>query len=225
LEQIELKEMGMNTIYLRHSLIGVILLLCLIPACYGQDEHHFTFNAGAGVSPLVGDIHNRLSNGWHVTVGGGYQFMPHFETNVQFTYNGFGVQPRVLDELGVPGGNSHMWSLTVDPKLRLGGNSSVDPYIVGGVGYYRRTVEFTSPTVGQIVLFDPFFDTFFSTLVRADQVLGNITRGGVGGSLGAGFDVRLGQAGLKLFVEARYHYADTGRIPTRMIPVTFGLKW
>jgi len=151
--------------------------------------------------------------------------MPHFETNVQFAYNGFGVQPRVLDELGVPGGNSHLWSLTVDPKLRLGGNSSVDPYIVGGVGYYRRTVEFTSPTVGQIVLFDPFFDTFFSTLVPADQVLGNITRGGVGGSLGAGFDVRLGQSGLRLFVEARYHYADTGRIPTRMIPVTFGLKW
>ena len=141
-----------RAIYLRHSLIGVILLLCLIPACYGQDEHHFTFNAGAGVSPLVGDIHNRLSNGWHVTVGGGYQFMPYFETNLQFTYNGFGVQPRVLDELGVPDGNSHMWSLTVDPKLRLGGDRNVDPYIVGGVGYYRRTVEFTSLTVGQIVL-------------------------------------------------------------------------
>src|ERR1700730_2512091 len=99
--------------------------------------------------------------------------MPHFETNVQFAYNGFGVQPRVLDELGVPGGNSHLWSLTVDPKLRLGGNSSVDPYIVGGVG----------------------------------------------------FGVGLGPAGSRLFVEAGYHYADTGRIPTIMIPVTFGLKW
>lgn len=43
-----------RAIYLRHSLIGIILLLCLIPACYGQGEHHFTFNAGAGVSPLVG---------------------------------------------------------------------------------------------------------------------------------------------------------------------------
>ena len=76
-----------RAIYLRHSLIGIIVLLCLIPACYGQGEPHFTFNAGAGVSPLVGDIHNRLSNGWHVTVGGGYQFMPYFETNLQFTYN------------------------------------------------------------------------------------------------------------------------------------------
>lgn len=208
--QIEFKENGVTTKRvdcLRHLIIAVALLLFLMPVCYAQSEPHFTFNVGAGVSPLVGAIHNRLSDGWHITGGGGYQFSRYFETNLQFTYDGFGVQPVVLNELGVPGGDSHMWSISLDPKLRLsGGDRSVDPYIVGGVGYYRRTVEFTAPTVGRVFLFDPFFDTFFSTLVPADQVLGNITRGGVGGSLGAGFDVRLGQAGLKLFVEARYHY-------------------
>jgi hypothetical protein len=28
-----------------------------------------------------------------------------------------------------------------------------------------------------------------------------------------------------LFTEARYQYADTGQIPTRMVPVTFGIRW
>jgi hypothetical protein len=26
-------------------------------------------------------------------------------------------------------------------------------------------------------------------------------------------------------VEARYHDADTGRVPTRMVPITGGIRW
>jgi hypothetical protein len=40
-----------------------------------------------------------------------------------------------------------------------------------------------------VFFFDPFFGTFFSEVVPADIVLGDITRGGVGGNLGAGFDL------------------------------------
>lgn len=28
-----------------------------------------------------------------------------------------------------------------------------------------------------------------------------------------------------LFAEVRYHYADTGRIATRMVPIAFGIGW
>ena len=135
------------------------------------------------------------------------------------------LQGRVLNEAQVPDGNSHMWSITVNPKLRLNRRGNFDPYVVGGVGYYRRTVEFTRPVLVPVFIFDPFFGGFFNTFVQADQVLGRITQDGVGGSAGAGFDVKLGETGLKFFTEARYHYADTGRIPTRMVPVTFGIRW
>jgi hypothetical protein len=88
-------------------------------------------------------------------------------TLTQFTYNGFGVRPLVLAEAGAPAANSHMWSITVDPKLRLHPSGRVDPYIVGGVGYYRRTIEFTQPTVAPVFLFDPFFGgTRFSIEAR-----------------------------------------------------------
>ena len=218
------KTTGVTTFYTKCALIGILLLSVGISG-RAQDERRFTLNAGAGFSPLVGQISDRLNNGWHITVGGGYRFTSYFETNLQFTYNGFGVRPLVLQEAGVPSANSHLWSITVDPKLRLHPYGSVDPYFTGGVGYYRRTIQFTQPTVAPIDIFDPFFGFFFfPTLVPADIVLGNVTRGGVGGNLGAGFDFPLAGE-IRLFIEAKYQYASTGNIPTRMVPLTLGVHW
>lgn len=32
-----------------------------------------------------------------------------------------------------------------------------DTYLIGGGGYYRRTVEFTQPAITTVTAFDPFF--------------------------------------------------------------------
>jgi opacity protein-like surface antigen len=215
---------GIRTFLTKCLLIAVPLLAAAMSA-RAQDERRFTVNAGAGFSPLVGQISDRLNNGWHVTVGGGYRFTRHFETNLQFTYNGFGVKPLVLQEADVPAANSHLWSLTVNPKLRLHPVGRLDPYFTGAVGYYRRTIQFTQPTLAPIDIFDPFFGFFFfPTLVQANIVLGNVTRGGVGGNAGAGFDFPF-VSDTRLFIEAAYQYASTGSIPTRMVPVTLGVRW
>ena len=209
----------------RLSLCGVVILATCCMCAHAQDDHRFTFNAGAGASPLVGDISTRLDNGWNATFGGGYNFSKNFAATIQYTYNGFGVSQRVLTEAQVPEGNSHLWSLTLDPKIKLNSVGKVNPYLVGGVGYYRRTVEFTQPSLVPVTVFDPFFGFFFNTFVPAHQVLGDIRQSGIGGNLGAGLDVKLGDSGVKAFAEARYEYADTGSIPTRIVPLTFGFRW
>jgi Outer membrane protein beta-barrel domain len=197
-----------------------LLLLSLTAYSRAQDDTTpYTANAGAGVSPLVGAVSSRLNDGWHITFGAGYNFTKHFTTTLDYTYNGFGVSRNVLNEAGVPSGNSHMQSFTVNPKLRLNRRSKFDPYVIGGVGYYRRTVEFTRPALVPVLIFDPFFGGFFNTLVPANEVLGRLIADGVGGCLGGGFDIKLGDNGVKFFSEARYHYANTGRIVTRMFAV------
>jgi len=87
-------------------------------------------------------------------------------------------------------------------------------------------VEFTRPTLQPVVLFDPFFG-FFQGAIPADKVLGRITRNGIGGGGGLGFEVPVGSGARrpKIFAEARYIYAATGAVPTRMVPLTFGLRW
>src|SRR5437870_3521674 len=83
--------------------------------------------------------------------------------------------------------------------------SRATPYIVGGGGYYRRTVEFTQPTTEIITAFDPFYG-FFPAAVPANIVLGSFTqnKGGLNG--GAGVSVRIrGDSSASFFAEARYH--------------------
>ena len=48
---------------------------------------------------------------------------------------------------------------------------------------------------------------------------------GIGGSAGVGFSVPVGSSGAKFFTEARYHYSNGGGIPTRMIPLTAGIRF
>jgi opacity protein-like surface antigen len=207
--------------------VTVLLILGFALTGHAQEptEHWYTFNVGAGFTPLVGQVSNRLNNGWNARGGAGFRITSHFEVNGEFMYSGLGVKPIVLTEAGVPSANSHIWSISADPKIRLGGARRFDPYLVGGVGYYRRTVNFTAPTTIPVTLFDPFFGVLFPGLVPADVQLGSISRSGIGGSGGAGFHIRLGESTVKLLFEARYHYAATGSIPTRMVPVTVGFEW
>ncbi|HEV7551619.1 MAG TPA: outer membrane beta-barrel protein [Candidatus Angelobacter sp.] len=204
---------------------AIIFFMCVSPLSNAQEERGFTVHGGFGATLLTGDISTRLDNGWHGTIGAGYNFSSFYSTTVDYTYHGLGVGDSVLAEAQVPGGNARLWSITVNPRLRLHPKGKVDPYVVGGVGYYRRTVEFTEPTLVPVFFFDPFFGIFFNTLVPANKVIGRIRQGGVGGSLGGGFDWRLPGDKLKFYTEARYHFADTGRIPTRMVPITFGIRW
>lgn len=202
------------------GLLGTTTLL------FAQTERGWTAEVGGGFTPVVGALSNRLDNGWNVRVGGGYNFSSHFSTNIEYRYNGLGVGSSVLREANVPGGNAHVWSIGLVPRISFSPHHGVNPYVVGNVGYYRRVVEFTQPTLQPAVLFDPFFG-FFQGAIPADRVLGRITRNGIGGGGGLGFEIPLGHKtrAAKLFAEARFEYAATGALPTRLVPVTFGLRW
>lgn len=204
----------------------LIVLFGFATLSFAQSERGWTAEVGGGYTPLVGALSNRLDNGWNIRVGGGYNLTSHFSTSAQFTYNGLGVGNNVLREASVPAGNSHVWSLGLVPRISLNPHHGINPYLVGTVGYYRRVVEFTRPTLQPVVLFDPFFG-FFQGAIPADRVLGRITRNGIGGGGGLGFEIPLGtRAGkTKLFTEARYEYGATGAMPTRMVPLTFGIRW
>jgi hypothetical protein len=143
----------------------------------------------------------------------------------QVMYNGLGVSRGVLREFALPDGNARIWAITAEPRLSFAPRHKFTPYVVGGVGYYRRVVEFTRPTFVPVIVFDPFFFTLNPALIRGNLVLGRFIRDGIGGNAGAGFQVPIGQSGFKIFAEARFHYSNNGGTPTRMVPLTVGLRY
>jgi hypothetical protein len=215
--------MAKGSVILRRCAPAWVVCLAVVCAC-AQSERPVAVNVGGGFSPLVGNLSNRLDNGWHVTGGVGFNVGP-LTIGPQFTYNGLGVSRSVLRQVGAPGGDAHVWSITADPRLQLPFATKFKPYVIGGVGYYRRSVNFTRPALVPVTFLDPFFGFVYPGVIGTNQVLRTVTRNGIGGSLGGGFAVKLGRMGTEFFTEARYHYADTGAVPTRMVPVTFGLRF
>lgn len=212
--------------WLACSVTTALLLLAMSTLATAQNERPWSINVGGGYTPLVGRISNSLDNGWNAKVGAEFNITKHFSIGPRFSWNGLGVSQGVLNEAKVPGGDSHVWSITADPRLRLAPFHHLNPYFVGSVGYYRRVVEFTKPTLQSYLGFDPFFGLYQGYL-PANQVLKRITRNSLGGGGGFGFDFGLGHrlSNARLFTEARYEYASTGNIPTRMIPMTIGIRF
>ena len=201
-----------------------LAFLCCATVFATAQEHRATFDIGGGFTPPVGQLCNHLNLGWNAGAGAGVNLRPWFSIGGRFLYNSFGINNASLIAAGVPGGDAHIWSITAEPKIQLG-VSRFSPYIVGGVGYYHRTVNFTAPSAALTTFYDPFYDVFYPGLVPSSQILRSVTRDGIGGNIGAGLQFGIGHGGTKFFTEARYHYAATGNTPTRMIPVTFGIRF
>ncbi len=206
-------------------LLTVVLLLFAVAAQAQNPERRWTVNIGGGVTPVVGPSNTRLNTGWNIKGGAGVHMTRHFGVVFEGQYNGMGVTRSVLNQLNVPDGSAWLWSITANPVIRFAPNGKFDPYVIAGVGFYRRTVEFTQPSVAQTFVFDPWFGFFGPVLVPADQVLGSFSSNAIGGNAGAGFEVPIGSNRIKFYTEARYHYADTSRRATTLIPVTFGVRF
>ncbi len=200
-------------------------LLLALPSA-AQNTSKFTFDLGGGFTEPVRHTDNRLDTGFNFTVGAGLNFTPHFGFIGEFGYNQLGVSSSVLQNEGVPNGTGRIYSLTLNPIVHFNPRGRFDTYIVGGGGYYRRTVEFTQPTLVTVTAFDPFFGVFFPAAIPAETVLGSFAQNKGGLNAGAGVSVRVrGDSNAKFFAEARYHYMFTTPVATTLLPVTFGFRW
>ena len=111
----------------------VIGLLGTASLAFSQTERGWTAEIGGGYTPVVGALSQRLDNGWNVRVGGGYNITSHFSTGIEYRWNGLGVGSSVLREANVPGGNSHVWSIGLVPRLSFSPHHGINPYVVGDV--------------------------------------------------------------------------------------------
>lgn len=207
--------------------IATFLSLCGLAAVpvFAQSNYvsHFTGFVGGGPSVPVYDYGRRVDNGWNVSAGVGVSGN-HLGLMLDFTYNDFGVNSSVLNQVQAPNGSSRVWAFTLDPVIHVTKEGPADVYITGGGGIYHRNVEFTQPGVASTTFFDPWFG-FYPALVPTQQILASysVYKGGV--DAGAGVAVRLGSSHVKAFAEARYHHMFTTGIDTSFVPVTIGLRW
>jgi len=222
----------------------------------------YTFFVGGGFTLPVGGTHNYLATSYDVQAGAGRNFNKTFGVNVQFDWDNFGFQTATLNNqlaiynsLCTPaeqaaglcspfaqlGGTSHVWSFTVDPIMNFYSSDTFGAYVVGGVGFYHKTANFTTPALGEYC--DPFYGCI---TYQANQTIDKYTSNAIGVNGGVGMTYKFSRfAGEKFYVEARYVYTANSPRPfslgdangngfnvfpqnsakTTFIPVVFGVRF
>lgn len=207
----------------RLTLISSLSLLA-VGFASAQEISRFSFVIDGGFTQPVGNTGRHLDDGWNVGTGAGVNFNKYVGAMVDVNYNSFGINSATLANIGVPGGDVHVFAATLDPIVHLTPRSHFDLYVTGGGGIYHRYQQFTAPTVASTFGFDPFFG-FFPAVVPATQILSSYSVNKPGVDFGAGIALGSKWHG-KFFAEARYNRIFMGNnLHTDYIPVSFGFRW
>jgi hypothetical protein len=194
-----------------------------VSSVLAQESSRFTFDIGGGFTNPVGNTGRNLNEGWNVQGGVGLNFNSYIGAKIDLGFNDFGINSTVLNNIGVPNGDIHMFSATLDPIVHLNPKGHVDFYVTGGGGLFHRTREFTQPTVGLVTAYNPFLG-FFPVAVPANQILSSYSVNKPGIDIGAGVAIGTKFHG-KLFAEAKYDRMFIGNYHTDYVPVSFGFRW
>ena len=182
---------------------------------------------------------NSIGWGWNVLIGAGIHAGSHFTPMIEYQFVRTGLAQYLINLAGSDGGNTHIWSFTVDPIYDIAPKESNDFYIKGGGGFYRKVTNFTNAVPQQ------YCDYFYGCgYITQNVVVGHFSSNQGGWNIGGGYYHRFGgiygTGKMKFFAEARYLDVLTPAVmgtdsngnpvtsvpaDTKLIPVTFGFSW
>jgi opacity protein-like surface antigen len=136
-----------------------------------------------------------------------------------------------LDDLpgqtdSISGGDVDVWSLSINalwgPKL----DGAVGFYVLGGIGMDFLDGDLT--TTG-IIYYPPYCDPWYwwcypGGYVPGDVVVASESTTEFAWNAGAGVTFEL-ESSSQLYIEAKYHSANTDRESTDTIPIVIGFRW
>ena len=201
-----------------------VLILFSASIAGAQDHGRYNFNIGGGIGFPQGDLSNFINSGGNFVVGGGYNFNNYVSTNGEFMWHDLPVNSATKVALQTPDASARQYALTFDPMVHVPLGHHLGAYAIGGIGWYHRSGETTTP--GLAVICDPYWSWWYGCTIGEVQIItGSTSADSFGENIGGGITYRLGESGLKFYTEFRYHHADYHDVSTNIIPLTFGIRW
>ena len=211
-----------------YAVVLISALLCL-PCMAQQEAPKFNFDIGGGIGLPASTLSNYINSGGDFVVGGGVNMGQFLGFNAEYMYQDLPPKQSVIALTGAPGGSARQNSITGNVLVHSLERHKFGFYGIGGIGWYHRSWELTAPTlaIGTTCLPSYAFWGVVCTngLVSATQVLQSGSANAFGWNFGGGLDYRLGESHFKIYAEARVHYAYYSGINSRVIPLTFGVRF
>ncbi|MGC9159243.1 MAG: hypothetical protein ACP5FH_09650 [Terracidiphilus sp.] len=199
--------------------------------------HHLAFEVGGGFNAPSRGSSPYITWGGNFTAGAGYRFNSYLSMMLEYQIIDDKLPGMLAAEAGSNGANAHIWSFTLDPVVDLFPKRANDFYITGGGGFYRKMTNFTDPGLVD------WCDYFYCGVGVSNVVVGHFSSNQGGWNIGAGYSHTIASdydnGRIKLFAEARYLDVETPAVEsepnglgltrvaagTKLVPVTFGVRW
>jgi hypothetical protein len=182
------------------------------------------FFVGGGFGTPLGQF-NYATTSWGFGGGGGRMFNAHAGVNLEFNYDYFGMTGGTLQNqqalynysillynqqnpsnpvqfISGLDGNSHIWSISLQPIFNIKNGEGIGAYVTGGGGYYHKVADFQVPAIGTYC--DPFYGCY---AYSANQTIDHYTSNAFGINGGLGITYKFSKfSSQRLFAEMRYVY-------------------
>ncbi len=210
------------------SLLGAVWIMPL----HGQDYSKFAFNIGGGVTAPLNPTAQYAGVSGNFAAGAGYNISKRNSIIGEFMWAGLPPNIDVIHPIDGLFGSVNLYSLTANYRYQVDriSDSRFGLYVIGGGGWYYRFASvdrnFVVPPGTACVPIYTWWGYGCTTggfIYTATVANRGTSAGGV--NAGTGFTIRLSDSGWKFYTEARYHYAWSNRIPSTLIPVTFGIRF
>ena len=174
------------------SMMAVVGLAAAAPVAHAQSYNPFEIGASGGIAFPTGDLGQVANTGYNIAVAVGYR--PQFSALAirgEAAYNQFGASGG--------GANVNIPAFTGNVEYSLPLGMSFTPYVIGGAGLYRPSVDFSAGGSS-----------------GAENHFGWNAGGGVKIPLSSSFQT---------FVEARYHSVSVNNGTLSFVPITVGVMF
>jgi len=187
----------------------------------GSNRYGLVF--GAGMTEPVGNTHHYLNTSFGLEVGLERNFTQSFGVVAQWDYDRFGFNGSTLaaqqalynycpvrlpagtcalNTITKLDGNSHIWSVSVNPTYTFFTKQSVGAYVVVGAGFYHKVANFTLPN-------NACADIYCYYQYTASQSIDHYMSNAPGFSGGFGLTYKVSHySSARIFAEARYIFID-----------------
>src|SRR5262245_27410519 len=214
------------------KLIGIIGLFILSSSvsALAQEEPKWGLNVGGGVGVPIASTGDFVGSGGNFVIGGGYKFGSMFQANGEFMWQD--LPPNFDNRLTISAlhASSNLFSFTGNLMVKTPTfHNRFNGYVIGGGGWYRVRTSLSRTPIppGQpcVPAWNWWVSTCVNGLVPINAPIGVQRDNVFGANVGGGFTYRITETGMKVYAEARFHYAPTSPVYVRVIPVTVGVRW
>ncbi len=181
--------------------VGVVLLLAL--TALGAEEKKTSFYLGGGISQPSGTLNDVYKMGYHAVGGVGITVAPGLQFGPAFHFHTFSLDAGAS---GITGGK--FTAIVITGEIRYAfpmTNSSLSPYLVGGLGMGTAKIAETENV--------PIWGS-----------LPSVSETKMAFDVGAGMGFKAGAA-MSIFIEARYQSILTEGESMSFLPITAGLRF